>query len=129
MHISSAQPVCPGDGSELQALIGVHDVGPAEAVDCLVPRRDAEAGFQGIRDVSGRHLARVLVNDRHQMQELLAHRQAGDVGRLGLVWAGHTQAAQQIRAFRKFIRQGLNGLFGGQHLSRPPVLRSFETDQ
>lgn len=36
------QPVCPGEGRELAALIRVHDLGEAELVDRLVQRLDAE---------------------------------------------------------------------------------------
>ncbi len=49
------QPVGPGEGRELRPLIGVHDLGRAEAVGRLVQRFDAEAGFQRVGDAPSQH--------------------------------------------------------------------------
>ncbi|MGR3360065.1 MAG: hypothetical protein ACU0DE_03185, partial [Paracoccus sp. (in: a-proteobacteria)] len=40
---------------ELRPLIGVHDLGRAEAVGRLVQRFDAEAGFQRVGDAPSQH--------------------------------------------------------------------------
>ena len=45
-HAQSAQPVCPGKGRELTALVGVYDLRRAEAVDGLVQCLDAEVGLK-----------------------------------------------------------------------------------
>ncbi len=66
-HAGSAEPVGPGEGRELAALIRVHDLGRAELVDGLVQRFDAEVGLQRVRDPPGQDLSGVPVHDRHEV--------------------------------------------------------------
>jgi len=47
------QPVNPGKGCELAALIGIHDLGRAELVDRLAQRLDAEVRLQRVGDAPG----------------------------------------------------------------------------
>ena len=68
-HAGSAQPIRPGKGRELAALVGVHDLGRSEAVDGLVQRLNAKVGLKRVRDAPCQHLAGVPVHDRHQIQE------------------------------------------------------------
>tara|TARA_Y100000815_G_scaffold174026_1_gene158354 strand:- start:2150 stop:2323 length:174 start_codon:yes stop_codon:yes gene_type:complete len=49
--------------------IGIHDLGRAEAVDRLVQRLNAEAGFEGVRDAPSQHLAGEPVHDGDQVEE------------------------------------------------------------
>ena len=56
------QPICPGEGRELAALVSVHDRGRAEPVDGLVQRLDAEVRFKGVRYAPGQNFAREPVN-------------------------------------------------------------------
>ena len=61
-------------------MLHVYEVGPAELVDGLVQRLDAEVGFQRVRDAPRQHLAGEPVHDGDQMEEAAMHGQAGDVG-------------------------------------------------
>lgn len=90
------QPIGPGEGRELVALIGVHDLGRAEPSDCLVQRLDAKVRLQRARDTLGQNLPRVPIHDRNQMQEPAPHRQIDDVGGPDLVGPGRPQTAQQV---------------------------------
>ena len=42
--------VRPGEGRGLAALIGFHDLGQAERMDCRVQRFDADVRCHGVRD-------------------------------------------------------------------------------
>jgi len=90
------QPVGPGEGRELRALISVHDLGRAEAMDRLFQRIDTEVRFQRVRDARGQHLAVEPVHNRHQIEEATPHRQVGASGRR--YWV---RAPQGVRALRK----------------------------
>jgi len=91
------QPVGPGEGRELRALVGVHDLWWAEAVDGLVQRLDTELRLQRVRYPPSQNLAGVPVDDRHEIQEPTPHGQIGDVRRPDLIGAIDAQMSQQIR--------------------------------
>ena len=61
------QPIGPGMGREPGALIGIHDLGRAEAMDGLGSRFDAEVRLQRIRDAPGRNFAGAPVHDGRQI--------------------------------------------------------------
>ena len=90
------QPVGPGEGGELRPLVRIHDLGRAEAVDCLVQSLDAKISLQRVGDAPGQHFAGEPVHDGHQIEEAFAHGQVGDVGAPDLIWPLDPQTAQQI---------------------------------
>jgi hypothetical protein len=109
LGLGPLQPVGPVEGSELTALVGVHDLGRAELVDRLVQRLEAELGLQRVGDASGQHLAGEPVHvlrrlkaiayrpkDGHQIEEAFPHRQVSDVGTPDLVGPVDPQPAQQL---------------------------------
>ena len=51
------QPVGPGEGGELAALIRIHDLGRPELVDRLVQRLEAEVGLQRVGDAPGQNFS------------------------------------------------------------------------
>jgi hypothetical protein len=63
------QPVGPEEGRELAALVRIHDLGRAEAVDGRVQRFDAEVRLERVRDAPSQHVAGEPVHDRYQTQE------------------------------------------------------------
>ena len=79
------QPVGPGEGRELRALVTVHDLGRAEAVNRLVEGLDTEVRLQRVRDALGQHLAGEPVHDRDQLEKAPSHGQVSDVGAPDLV--------------------------------------------
>ena len=90
------QPVGPVERRELRPLVRIHDLGRAEAVDCLVQRLDAKISLQRVGDAPGQNFAGEPVHDGHQIEEAFAHGQVGDVGAPDLIWPLDPQTAQQI---------------------------------
>ena len=90
------QPVGPVEGCELGALIGVHDLGRAKAMDRLVQGFEAKVGLQRVGDAPGQHLAGEPVHDRDKVKEPTPHRQIGDVGAPDLIGPVNPQPAQKI---------------------------------
>ncbi len=62
-HAGPLEGVDPGEGRELAALIGVHDLWRAEPVERLVQRLHAEPRLQRVGDAPGEHLAGMPVHD------------------------------------------------------------------
>ena len=83
-----SQPICPGEGRELAALVSVHDRGRVEPVDGLVQRLDAEVGFQRVRDAPGQNLPGKPVHDGDQIEEATTHGQAQSAVTLAIPWSG-----------------------------------------
>ena len=102
------QPVGPGEGRELRALIGIHDLGRAEAADRLVQRLDADLGLQRVRDAPGQHLAGEPVHDGDQIEKAPAHRDTGDVAAPDLTGPVDPQPAQGqvLRPFAGLLVSG-----------------------
>jgi len=76
-----SKPVEPVLGGELRSLIAVESLGRAEYRE----RREAEIVGGRVREALGEHLAAGDVQDRHQVQESMRHRDVGDVGRPDLI--------------------------------------------
>ena len=81
------QPVSPGEGRELAALIRVHDLRWSEAVDRLIQCFDAEVSLKRVGDTPGQHFAGVPVHYGDEIKEAPPHGQVGDVGAPDLIWA------------------------------------------
>lgn len=66
-HCGPAQPIRPGEGSDLGALIGDYDLGRAELVNGLIQLLDARDGLQRVGDALGQILSHVPIHDRHEV--------------------------------------------------------------
>lgn len=63
----------PGTG-ELDALIGIENLGPTMPGDCFLQRLDAKIRLHGDRNPSCQHPAAEPVHDRDQINKALGHR-------------------------------------------------------
>ena len=95
MPAASSRPVKRRAG-ELAALVGVEDLGLAEARERLVERLEAERHVHAVRQPPCQHRPARPVDDRDQVQKPALHRQVGDVGRPDLVGPVDHQVAQQV---------------------------------
>ena len=78
---------------ELRALIGVPDLGLAEA-KCSVERGQAEAAVHGIGEFPTEHEAAEPIHHRDQVQKTATHRKVRNIGAPDLVGALDRDAAQ-----------------------------------
>jgi hypothetical protein len=83
-------------GRELGTLIGVADLGLAEAEGGF-HRRQTEAGLHGIGEFPTEHVTAEPVHDGDQVKEPATHRNIRNIGTPDLVGPLDRQAAQQVR--------------------------------
>src|ERR1700737_4415072 len=81
---------------ELRPLIGIEDAGLAEPGEGLAQRLDTEPRRQRIRQPPRQHSSGRPVDDRHQVQKPLLHRDVGYVSGPHLVWLVDRLAAQKV---------------------------------
>ena len=86
-----------GGAGELRALIGVEYFRLAVSRQRLVERRDAKARVHRVRQPPRKNRAAGPVDDCHEIEKAVRHRDVGDVRRPHVVGLSNRQAAQQIR--------------------------------
>jgi hypothetical protein len=81
---------------ELRALIRVEY--PRLAVSCqsLLQRFDAKPAVDGVRQPPSQNRPAGSIDDRHEIQKAVRHRDIGDVGSPHVVRLGERQAPQQV---------------------------------
>jgi hypothetical protein len=99
-------PIEPVPGGVLRALIAVENLRNPEADKCLVQGGEAEISRERVGEPSSQHLAAGDVEDGHQIQEPVGHRQIGDIGGPDLVRALDRDPIQQVRMNRT-LRAGM----------------------
>jgi hypothetical protein len=115
------QPVSPGEGRELAALIRVHDLRWSEAVDGLGQRLDAEVGLQRVRDAPRQYLPGILVHDGDEIKDATPYWDVGDVGAPDLIGPLHAQPTQQIWVALMPLRRSASiGLLVDRHQAHQP---------
>jgi hypothetical protein len=82
---------------ELGALIGIEDAGLAEPGKGLAQRLDAEPRLERVRQPPGQDPSGCPVDDRHQVQKPLSHRDVGYVSCPHLVRLVDRVATQKVR--------------------------------
>src|ERR1700674_4437590 len=85
-------------GGDLRALIGVPDLGLAEAKGG-VQRRQAKTGLQRIGEFPTEHEAAVPIHHRDQVQKATAHWNVSNIGAPDVIGPLDRDAAQQIRIY------------------------------
>ena len=73
------EPLDPVLGGERATWIGIEDLRHPEARQRLLQGCQAEVGRQGVGKPPGQHIAAGDVQDRHQVQKPVRHRQVGDI--------------------------------------------------
>ena len=89
---------CAGEvvRGELRALIGVENLGLTEA-ERGVQRRQAEAGFQGVRQLPTEYVAAEPVHHGDEVEEAATHWNVSNIGAPDLVGPHDGHVAQQVR--------------------------------
>src|SRR5579883_2401638 len=92
-------------GGELRALIAVGDLWNRELGERLLEGGEAEVRRECVREPPGAHLAAGDIQDRHQVQQSVRHRDVGDVGGPRLVGPLDREPTEQVRMDRPFARR------------------------
>ena len=83
-------------GGELAALVGVEDLEGTVARERLLQGLDTEIRAHRIADPNAQHLAAVEIQDRHQVDKPLGHRQVRDVRRPRLAGPLNGDVCEQV---------------------------------
>ena len=95
-HASRDQPSREGLAGELTALIRVENPRRAISRKRFVERVDAKARVHRVRQSPRQNRPAGPVDDRHEIEKAMLHRNIGDVGRPNMIGLRNRHAAQQI---------------------------------
>ncbi len=90
------QVVGERQAGKLRALVGVEDQRLADP-QRLVQTIQAKVGLQGVRELPGRHLAAIPIQNRHPVDEPPAEPDVRNVGTPHLIRAGDRHPTEQVR--------------------------------